>query len=404
MDIPLPQNKTFVENYLDTGKSVNALHESKLRQKQQELANYYKPLDEARATYEQQRLGNRFNQAHEALNFINAMPPATKATWIADHQDEYNQLVGMIGNKAYLEQLNENPFMSSYAERFFPGISGKQEQNSFNPMNQQIPTSTEGMINQQEFNQNRSGSVQSLPNQQDNSGFFKNQPETNDRMKLASQMTVNKELSTSEAQQQAEASKNFINFYEKNRPEYSKKLSNISQYAGYIGGGKKMLDKLKSEKPEAYQDYLWFKDQLNPTTGNLQTQLESLSVQKGQRDELRSMLGEAYDTIDSDPKTSVKLVNSFFQMLNGIAQERLETAQPIFRDTYKKAYGTTGIEAPYVKPAVKSFVQSELKGEGTPVNLYNFKDKEDFNNWFKGLDRETQQSVLKKLKSQKKGK
>lgn len=66
------------------------------------------------------------------------------------------------------------------------------------------------------------------------------------------------------------------------------------------------------------------------------------------------------------------------------------------RDAYmeKVRHGVTA-------PIGRGKQQAELKGQGTPVNLYGFKGKEDFNDWLKDQDYETQQSVLKKLKKGK---
>ena len=295
-------------------------------------ATQLEPINSIISAMNSSRANSRFGNAYQLNKMLSAMSPAARASWIAQNQDAYTQAVNDIGNQISNPQNdNYSPMLQEAMKKVFGTLSPTQNKSNFN---------TPLTIDQQGIN--------NLVNQGIAKPSFSNTPENTSQLQLAEQMAANQALTTPSSRRQAEASVNFDKFLADNQNDYAQAMKSISPYAGLIGKGKLSFDTLKSQNPQAYQDYQWFTNAFVPQIENQITQLEGSSVQKSKQAEIKNTFESAVKSLNTDPQSAINYMNRTISLLDQISKQRVNTAQPIFKDTFNKAYGFKGIPKPYI--------------------------------------------------------
>jgi len=250
-------------------------------------------LDIKRAQLQQQN--QRFGTAYQMARMLNAMPQAARATWIAQNQDAYNQMLAELGN------------------------GGMRPSNALN--NQEAPTEAPNALTQ---------SSPSSPR------FLPPTPEQNAQIAKANQMAANKALSTAATERQMEGAIQVENIV--NDPGVQQQVVNASQYAGAVRKGKAALDALSQKNPAAYEDYLAFKNQTQVLLQNRIKTLDQMGATDKQREELEGLYSKTMDSLTSNPSQFITQFNKLGKTLDTIARSVQKSASPIAKVNRLEGY------------------------------------------------------------------
>lgn len=324
----------------------------------------YMPLNYAIQASNSMRANSRFGDAYQLSSALRNMPAATRDAWIAQHPEEYNDMVNTMADKASQQQANPSQnLLASVLSKYYPGIemggSGAAPAQPQQMQSQQgIPTEGGNMSLSPQL-------AQALGQQQQQPAMpqrrFTSTPEQIEQLKLASQMSANNALTTNYSRKQGEAAVKLDNWLMQSQPEYSRAIQNMSQYAGLIGKGQKGIDALQKENPQAYQDYQWFTNTFRTNIDALITQMEGTSITPAQQEQYQNMLSKSFNDLTTDPKSAVNQINRLMDTLFSISKQRVEVAQPLFKDTYSKAFGYEEPKGDYVQQAAPQYPQEKLE-------------------------------------------
>jgi len=158
-------------------------------------------------------------------------------------------------------------------------------------------------------------------------------------MRKTAQMAVNKKLTPTAIQNRAASARVFDKFFsnKKNRSI----IANAVKYAGAIGKSKKLLAAIKTKGTPEYNKYLQFKNILVANFANQLRQVEALSVQPQQREEIERMIASWDKGIESWSTTPVRafsLINESFRQLQAIGKSLTEESEPIYKITEEKPF------------------------------------------------------------------
>lgn len=310
---------------------------------------FFTPLDYAIKTQNALRMGSRFGDAYALHQQLMGLPKAARDTWIADHSNEYSTMINTLANSSMNPKTD---FLSGLAGKYFPNAVNPDNQAGSSPQGLSAPPVS---------------MPQAIPGAQNNSPNappvvkpqFDSTPESLDRMKRAAQISANNDIIPNKAKVQATAAANLDNWLDQNQSDYSQKIKNVSKYAGALGKGSLTLDALKAKNPQAYQDWQWFNNTFKNNIDALITQMEGLSINEGQQKRLIQLSSGMFNNMTTDPESSVKQFNEFIRMAKEISKQRINTAQPLYKDTYKESYGYKGDDKPYVSNP--KYSQEDLK-------------------------------------------
>lgn len=300
------------------------------------------PLKYALQASNSMRANDRFGNSYQLKAALQNMSPAARGTWIAQNQDAYNQMLTDVANG---QQSSGSNIVENMVRQSFPSpptqltLSPEEKNNLVGA----------GIAKVMQGNNSGNSTMQTLPiNSKMQNMFGGSTPEQNQQIQLANQMSANNDLTTNYSRKQGEAAAKLDNWLKEAQPQYASAMQNISQYAGLLGKGKKGLDALKSENPQAYKDYQWFTNTFRTNIDALITQMEGTSITNTQQQDYKKMLSSAVDNLTTDPKSAIEQMNLLWDTIGKISEQRAEIAQPIFKNTYKDAYNYEGIPSPYI--------------------------------------------------------
>jgi hypothetical protein len=321
----------------------------------------YTPLELAIKAQNSARENSRFNGAYQLNKTLSEMPQADRSGWIARHPEEYNL---MLNNLLEASRTPLPDYITQTAKGLLP-------QNPQNPMlSQQL---------QQTQYQDRpvaGKAFQENVNQTDqNNQTNQNNPNTDmsdsDALKYGLQDSANKQATTGQTRQRAEAAVTYEQWLDKNREKYSKAIRTSAKYAGWAGKGQEYLDKLSGSNPDDYNDLVWLKTSFVPNAINQVRRLEGLSSSNKQRQELHETLG-ALQRFDLDPENALKAFNSQLNTTREISDAVINTAEPRFKGVMRRMAGIKPINGDYVLS--DQGVKPSANAKPDKVNILNGKE------------------------------
>lgn len=158
-----------------------------------------------------------------------------------------------------------------------------------------------------------------------------------DMIKLTGQLGANKATSDPSIRKRFESGLLLEKFFDD--PRINKVMQNAAQYAGAFGKGKAALDSFNSKNPEAYEDYLEFKNSMASNFNNMIRQMEGLSVTPSQREELTNMLMSSMNQFNSNPARAMDQFLRLRKELRNITKGLSGLAQKAYPGVLEKRYG-----------------------------------------------------------------
>jgi hypothetical protein len=298
------------------------------------------------------RQNERFGQMYELSRALTNMPAAARDAWIAQHPDEYTDMINTIANSKQGQQQSQQ-MLSNILGQYFPGAQFQQQPQQQMQVSSAVPApGSVGKLSQ---------AIQQQALQ--SGGQFTSTPEQIDQIRLASQMSANNAITTRQGRTQAESAVKLDNWLHDVQPAYSSAIQNISQYAGLLGKGKRGVDALQKENPQAYNDYQWFKNTFRTNIDAMITQMEGTSITPAQQEQYQKMVSKAFDDLTTDPKSAIQQFNRLMSTLDDISKQRVSVAEPLFKGTHQEAFGYQGIPAPYVGTKTSGLDMSHMSDD-----------------------------------------
>lgn len=267
----------------------------------------YTPLEMLLKAQNSKQQSSRFGVAYQLSKQLQSMPAATRALWIAENQTEFNEMLKDLANKN--QEQDGNIINNGLLQKFFPDMD--------------FPAPQENQ------SQSQSANVFKPPT-----------PEFNERTKLASEMSANKELTTAATRRQMEGALQVENIV--NNPKVKDMVVSASEYAGAYGKGKEALAALSQRNPKSYEDYQSLTNQVMPLLENRIKTLDQMGATDKQRDTLEGMWKKTMDARLSNPEQFVLQFNNLMGALDVVAGAVEESASPVA--TVKRLKGTSPIE------------------------------------------------------------
>lgn len=308
----------------------------------------YLPFDSLVKAQNTINSNQRFGWAYQLRNWLNQLPPATRATWIAQNQQQYNDMGAALGNSQ-----NTNYITPQIVGQYFPGLNARvpltpQAQQQVAQQAQQQATAAmpgaaaAGMGNLGQYlspkpgvplsNQlNQAAQPQQPTAQVANNiapgGFgFQSTPEITALTKKASEMSANKDLSSGQIRQRADAAIAIEN--QLNDPSMQNAFNIMSKYSGYQGMTNAQLQRVMS--PSDWADYTSARDQASKIiTGNIQ-KLESMPTSDQGMKNAQGYFQQAQQALMNNPAAYMKYVQLGRDMLHNSALSLQAASQPIF--------------------------------------------------------------------------
>lgn len=277
---------------------------------------------------------SRFGGAYQMSKALEAMSPAARELWIANNQEQYNQMLMELGNKQ-----NTNMLTPQVMDKFFPGMG--LASTAIPPSAPSQPNMGQGMGGAPMPNApppNRPPAPGMAPSGMPPSGmaasnmpppsqFNPSTPEQIQQVKLANQMAANKSLTTNATQRQLEGAIQVENVI--NDPTVQRQVQNAAKYAGALGKGKAFADALSQQNPQAYEDYLALKNQTMVLIENRIKTLDGMGATDSQREELKGLYEKTADALTSNPAQFVTQFNKLGTTLDTIAKSVQKSATPV---------------------------------------------------------------------------
>lgn len=257
--------------------------------------NKYLPLDTLIKAMQSQNNQTRFGAAYQLSKSLATMPQAARDKWIADNQAAYADMLNTLGNKTLAQQANQgNDMLSNALAQYFPQLTPKPSQD-INPNN---------------------GSNQ-----------FSSTPEQVANLSNISNIAANQSLTTAATRRQAEGARQVDALI--NDPALNQRAKNAFQYAGLQNMPKNVVDSLKRDSPQAYNDYLTFMNNDLPLLESRIKTLDQMGATDNQRKMLEDMFKKTMFAWRSDPQRAMQLFEGLKQSLSTVSQSVLASAQPV---------------------------------------------------------------------------
>lgn len=322
----------------------------------------YLPLDKLIEAQKTMGQNQRFGPNYQLTKALAAGGPAYASNWIGQNEKPYNDMLTNIANATSDKQ--NSLITPDTLKQFFPGMIQNQapaQGAQAAPAQEAQPAPMQGVQstpqqqeitppkNAEEAKQIASQFPETKAIEKIDSGEFKTQsPEQAQQMKNVLELNGNKKLVGSAMWTRAESAIALHKLLNDNQSVYAPRLANAAKYAGAFGKGQKAVDALKAETPQAYQDYLWFKNEFIPHNANQIKQMEKMGATDSQREELKSLFDRATEKMDVDPASALKFMNRAIKMMGDVGQSVIDTAEPINKGVINRAYNLKPIPENYI--------------------------------------------------------
>lgn len=375
----------------------------------------YMPLDSLVKAQMAVNSNQRFGAAYQLQQMLSRMPPASRATWEAQNQGQYNDMLATIGNSG-----TANYITPGIIGQYFPGLNAKvpltpQAQQQVAQQGQQqaaaaMPgAASAGMGNLGQYLSPQQGAplsaqlsqaAQGTPGQipyanaqpnapqaaqipgvstaqsgvQTPSGVpqggygFQTSPETTNLTKKASEMSANKYLTTGTTDTRYQAAVAIEN--QLNDPTMQNAFNVMGKYSGYQGMGDAQLQRVMS--PNDWASYVSARDQASKIiTGNIQ-KLESMPTSDQGMKNAQGYFQQAQQALMSNSPAYMKYIQLGRDLLHNSALSLQTAAQPIFTGS---DINRVPAQTPYAGTPQVNY--APLGGAQTPASLSPPKIKVD---------------------------
>ena len=380
----------------------------------------YLPLDSLVKAQNAVNSNQRFGAAYQLRNWLSQLAPAAKAAWIAQNQQQYNDMGAVLGNTQNYNYLTPN-----IIGKYFPGLNAPvpltpQAQQQVAQQAQQqaaaaIPgAASAGMGNLGQYLSPQQGAPlstqlsqaaqpgqipyanaqpysvpatqvasaapsqapanQAQPASQTPSvippgGYgFQSSPDITAITKKASEMSANKDLSSGQIRQRADAALAIEN--QLNDPSMQNAFNVMSKYSGIQGMTNAQLQRVMS--PSDWADFTSARDQASKIiTGNIQ-KLESMPTSDQGMKNAQGYFQQAQQALMNNPTAYMKYVQLGRDMLHNSAVSLQSAAQPIFSGP---ELNRVPVQIPYA--GTPNITYAPMGGSQTPAYLSPPKIKVD---------------------------
>lgn len=247
------------------------------------------PLDALIKAQQAAQVGSRFGGAYQMARALQAMSPAARQLWVAQNQDQYNQMLVDLGN-----QTNSSFITPKVVKHYLPEIDQSQNAALGKALTPRFSKQTSGNIRQTQ---------------------------------LANQLSANNALTTTATRRQYEGALQVENIF--NAKDFQSQAKNAALYAGVLGKGKAASTALSQTNPKSYEDYLAFKYQTLPLIENRIKTLDQMGATDTQRQLLENMLGKTANALTSNPQQFIIQLNELGKTLNLVARSVQSSASPL---------------------------------------------------------------------------
>lgn len=248
------------------------------------------PLDALIKAQQAAQVGSRFGGAYQMARALQAMAPAARQIWIAQNQDQYNQMLVDLGN-----QTNNSFITPEIVKRYVPKVNSSQQNAAL------------GQALSPRFSQQTPDNIR--------------------QTQLANQLSANNALTTPATRRQYEGGIQVEGIF--NDPVFQSQAQNAAVYAGATGKGKAALAALSQTNPKAYEDYIAFKRQTLPLIESRIKTLDQMGATDTQRKILENMLDKTADALTSNPQQFIMQLNQLGNTLNLVARSVQSSASPL---------------------------------------------------------------------------
>lgn len=246
------------------------------------------PLDTLIKAQQAAQVGSRFGGAYQMARALQAMAPAARQIWIAQNQDQYNQMIADLGN-----QTRTNWVTPELLKHYLPDIDRYE--------------SLGKALSPQHFSQQTPDNIR--------------------QTQLANQLSANNALTTTATRRQYEGALQVENVF--NAKEFKSQAQNAALYAGILGKGKAASAAFSQTNPKSYEDYLAFKYQTLPLIESRIKTLDQMGATDAQRKILENMLDKTANALTSNPKQFILQLNQLGKTLNLVARSVQSSASPL---------------------------------------------------------------------------
>lgn len=284
---------------------------------------------------EQLRMGQtrgRFGKAYQLRQWLSQLPPADKATWIAQNPKAYATVGKMLGEAAL-----QDP-QAQLAPRIPQVLTKELFQRAGLPFNDPespspalrapaVGSAPPALPLHKAAQPAVAPQPNPLPNEASRDVHFNTNPDTIRKLTLASKLQANKDLTSSKIELRREAGEALDVLL--NAPAMRNSLQTLAQYQSYAGMAKGEFERLVN--PEAYAEYQAAYQQL-PTiiSGSLKS-LEGFGATDAGMKQGLDYLRMSKRFYGSDPKAAIKYFNLGIQKLNAESEALKTAASPVFK-------------------------------------------------------------------------
>jgi hypothetical protein len=249
--------------------------------------------------------------AYQFAKTLSQMPPSARALYISQHMDEYNKLLQDQQGAAMLSAIPVPGMQSNAAQQ-----GAQTPQNPASSIGQPPMDASQGI---------------SSPQQQQDIQQLKDAAMTAASKDTVSPYMTKKLDNTIQVEKFAQS------------PAIQMLAESAKDYAGIQGKGKEFLDRWRGDNSTKFENNIQFKNSFTSDLVNLQRNLEQLSVQPSQREELIKNIRGSFDEWSSNPKRAIDQFNRAMAQLQDIAGSTSVAAQPFSPGVREKL---AGLESP----------------------------------------------------------
>jgi hypothetical protein len=127
-----------------------------------------------------------------------------------------------------------------------------------------------------------------------------------------------------------------------------------AKYAGILGKGQAFIDQWKTTNPKDYENYLQFGNSFTSNISNQIKNIENLSIQPSQRQEIIGNFRKSFDEWSSNPARALDQYNRAMAQLKDVAGATSIAAQPLYPGVREKMLGLPPPSANNLSDYIKS--------------------------------------------------
>jgi hypothetical protein len=308
---------------------------------------------------------SRFGDAYQLSRTLTSMPEAQRATWIAQNQSAYNDMLNTLGNKALQQEVSPiEKILGSALQQYFPDMAANLPQQQgqqvplqdrlggMQPQPQQAPSPVQDQLASLQ-QQATGGQPTGAPTmaQPTAAPRFASTKEQTEQLQAAGELIANKKLTGTAMNGRAEAAVALEKWLMDNRETYVPRINNALDYSGVKGAVQRKKDQslaaMGLTPSSGYTDMVWATNDFRTALVNQIKMMEKMGATNEQREEMHNLLS-AIDNITLNPKSAKELFNKSMRTFSDLSDAVIGAAEPVNKGAYRKAYQVPKLEENYL--------------------------------------------------------